>query len=361
VATDHKRYAVVVGISEYDEEDISALPFAKNDASRVASILRRHAMFESNRVYLLANGFKDASENHCDLPTRANILQKLKYVCETAGPDDLILFYFAGHGVEMSKTPYLLLCDTKMDVLSETALNIDKINDMLEKTQAKCIVRFFDSCRIPFAEARGGLGRMTAGFEQAVLKCAKGWANFCSCSSGEVAHESGEFSQGVFSYYLCEGLTGKARNTEGNVSIESLVDYVKTSVGNWCDRQTQIQTPHFQSDLSGSLILTSPSQPIEKQKATPDDPFSELIAGLESHLGKVVEDVRRLTFTTVEECKTIAELLHARIKAKFENFTHPALKTEISEVLPFYPPPRNYATAKTTYRRYDIVQSRDSL
>ena len=330
---EHKRYAIVVGVSEY-EADISPLPYAKNDAVRLASILTRHASFENVRTYLLANEPENPPGIVVSSPTRANILEKMDYVCREAGPDDLILVYFAGHGAEVSTVPYLLSCDTKMNILDKTALNVTEINDMLQKSEAKCILRFFDACRSPFAEARGGLGRMTAGFEEALSKTATGWASLCSCSSGEVAHESSEFSQGVFSYYLCEGLMGKAANKEAVITLESLVDYVKISVGNWCDRQTQKQTPHLQSDIAGTLVLTSLSRPTEKQEVAFANPFLELIAGLETHLASTAEDTRRLTFTSKEEYQAIADTLHARIVAKIEDLSHPALTTNVSAMHP---------------------------
>jgi len=325
----HKRYAVVVGVSEY-EDDISSLPFAKNDAVRISSILSQIASFGEDRVYLLANGTESSSSIHAIQPTRANILQKLKYICDAAGTDDLILFYFAGHGAEVSKSPYLLSCDTKMDVLNRTALNVEEINEMLESTKAQCIVKIFDACRSPFAEARGCLGRMAEGFEKAVLKCAKGWASFSSCSSGEIAHEWGELSQGVFSYYICEGLSGKACNNERNVTMEGLVEYVKTSVSNWCDRQTQKQTPHFQSDLSGTLVLAALSQPFVKNEIVSNSPFSELITGLEDYLGNTGTDIRRLTCTSEEENNLVVGMLHDSISTKLDELSHPAIKTKVS-------------------------------
>lgn len=212
------RYAIIVGVSEYEDE-ISPLPNARNDAIRLRSILQEKAGFSPDRVYLLTNGVDDATDGRNDLPTRANILQKVQYVCSAIGPDDLVLLYFAGHGAEISKTPYLLASDTKMDVLHHTAVNVNDINKMLEGSKPKCVLRIFDACRAPFAEGRSTLGRMTPGFEEAVLKCASGWASFSACASGEVAHDYGEVRQGVFTFYLCEGLAGKAGAIKGTLLI----------------------------------------------------------------------------------------------------------------------------------------------
>ena len=135
--------------------------------------------------------------------------------------------------------------------------------------------------------------------------------------------------QGLFTYYVCEGLAGKAANTEGKVTLESLVDYVKTSVSNWCDRQTLIQTPHFQSDISGSLVFgASTVAPIDHPNALPD-PFNGLRIGIENHLSRVASDTRRLTFTSVDECKAISATVLNSLKEHLARLSLPALSANI--------------------------------
>lgn len=330
---EHKRFAVVIGVSVYDD-DIAELPCAKNDAYRLQSVVREYAGFPDDRVYFLANGFDSGSDIHATAPTRSNILQKVKYVCDMAGPEDLVVLYFAGHGAEISKTPYLITEDTRMDVLSQTALNVDELNTMLEGAGCRCVLRFFDACRSPFAQGRGSMGRMTDGLQNAVMKCAKGWASLSACSSGEVAHESGELNQGVFSYYLCEGWSGKATNQQGKVTIEGLVDYVKTSVSNWCDRQTVRQTPHFLSDLSGSLVLATTTQPATEETLPIGSPFTELVAGIEKQLTSAAEDTRRLTFTSENEWKEISTAMHRQLTSTLQELSHPAITVSVGQNQP---------------------------
>jgi uncharacterized caspase-like protein len=253
-----KRYAIVTGVSKYRDDQIADLPYATNDAIRLANALTSFGGFDRDRVYLLANAVEAMpSDAECLDPTRGNIIQKVQYVADAAGTDDLIVLFFAGHGVEMSKKPYLLSAETMMDVLSYTAVNVvTEINEILEKSHARTILRVFDACRSPFGDTRATSARMTKGFEEALLHASSGWASLSSCSSGEVAHELADWGHGVFSYYLCEALEGKAANDDGEVTFDRLVDYVRTSVGIWCDQQSQKQTPHLQSDLSGVVTLT---------------------------------------------------------------------------------------------------------
>lgn len=325
-------FAIVVGVSSYDP-DFRDLPYAKNDALRICQALIRHGGFDSKRVYLLADEAELESDMKVATPTRSNVLEKIKYAAEAAGNDDLILLYFACHGAEISKNPYLFTSDTKLNVLADTAVDVNVVNGYLEKSKARCIVRVFDACRSSFSEGRGLPSRMSKGFENALMVKASGWATFNACSSGELAHESPEFEQGVFSKFLCDGLEGKAANESGQVTLEGLVDYVKISVANWCDQQTTPQSPHLQSDISGSLILSQVKVANRKDSVVAEhSPLAALQMGLDSHLSATAADVRNLSFTNPQQHEQVSELLFSAARSLMHDFSHPILTVEESNV-----------------------------
>jgi len=329
MATAQKRYAVIVGVSDYEADDqIAKLPCAKNDAVRIHEDLIKCGGFDADRSYLLVNGVDCAD---AITPTKGNLFQRMKYVCESALEDDLIVFFFAGHGAEISKNPYLLTSDTMMDVVQQTAVKITDLNEMLERSKAKCIVRVFDACRSPFAETRCIFGGMTRGLQDALLKTGRGWASFSSCSSGEVAHESGELEHGIFSYYVCEGIEGKAANDKGEVTFDRLVDYVKTSVGNWSDKQSQPQTPHVQSDLSGQLVLASLLPARVTAVPESQNPLDMLRLGIDKHLSQTPEDTRNLTFTDEKEYGEVFQLVEGAVGHVLQPFSHPSLTIDTGQ------------------------------
>ena len=124
-----KHYAILVGVSQYqDKDELRSLPYARNDVLRLRSVLTAKAAFPQDTTYVLADASDQSANSPDDAPTRANILHKLQFVCDAAQPDDLILFYFAGHGAEISTVPYLLAADSKMNVLDKTAVNVRDIN-----------------------------------------------------------------------------------------------------------------------------------------------------------------------------------------------------------------------------------------
>lgn len=67
-----KRFALVVGVDEYQDEQISRLSGAGNDAKALADALVRYAGFPADQVILLASDQPQQRQ-----PNRGNILQYL--------------------------------------------------------------------------------------------------------------------------------------------------------------------------------------------------------------------------------------------------------------------------------------------
>lgn len=303
---DEVRHAVIVGVSEYDpQEQFTALPNTTNDAMALRSVLTGYAGFTEQNVRVLTN-----DGNSDGKPTRTNVLVELQNMVNRASENDVVLFFFAGHGVEVSKEPFLITTDTRLVVLRDAAVDVRDLNKTLESSKARCTLRFFDACRSEHSDAgRAGPAYMGENFQSAILKPAKGWASLSACSSGEKAYEHHEASQGVFSYYLCEGLKGRAADGEGKISFESLVLYVRTSVGNWSQETGFQQTPHVQQDVSGDLILARVAVPDAFPPPLQGHPLTAASTEMEACLGATPEDIRCMTFSKPEQLDESIQIL----------------------------------------------------
>ena len=82
-----KYWALIIGIDQYRYVD-PPLATAVNDARAVAQLLMDRYGFSRNRVLTLHDGEA----------TRKNIIRAFTRLIKEAGPDDLVLIYFAGHG-----------------------------------------------------------------------------------------------------------------------------------------------------------------------------------------------------------------------------------------------------------------------
>src|SRR4030088_328390 len=127
-----KRVAFVVGNGAY--KNVAALPNPAVDAKSMAKLLR-------NVGFDVVEGSK---------LTRDKMTEKLLEFGKKAEGADIALFYYAGHGIAVNGTNYLLPVDadlkSEMDVKLGAAINIDVTLDQTMR-DAKVKLVFLDACR----------------------------------------------------------------------------------------------------------------------------------------------------------------------------------------------------------------------
>src|SRR5204862_2323562 len=70
-------------------------------------------------------------------------------------PDDLLLFYFAGHGINEGRKDYLLPIGAHPDLVKDLGIPVQVVIDELKRFNCTHTVTFIDACRETVAGARG--------------------------------------------------------------------------------------------------------------------------------------------------------------------------------------------------------------
>jgi tetratricopeptide (TPR) repeat protein len=136
VATHGPRVALVIGNSAY--RSVPALNNPVNDASLIASALR-------------ADGFDITVADNLD---RNGLVDSLKAFATKADNADWAVVYFAGHGIEMGGTNYLIPIDAKLLTDRDTSLEAIRADDVMTTINGAHSLRvlILDACRDnPFA------------------------------------------------------------------------------------------------------------------------------------------------------------------------------------------------------------------
>ena len=229
-----QHWAVVVGVSEYMNPGIPSLKYADKDAEALANFLRQPegGGYDSDHMRVLLN--KDA--------TLANVRGALINFLNQAIDMDLVLIYFAGHGAPEPARPqniYLLTSDSDPTALGTSAFPMWDIPTVLSRyISAKRIIVFTDACHsgnisVNFATRGVGVSEenlVNQHFTD-LSKSKEGIVVFTASASGEVSQEFPEMAHGVFTYYLLEGMEGKADlNNDYTVTINELMQYVEEQV-----------------------------------------------------------------------------------------------------------------------------------
>ncbi|MEZ4859669.1 MAG: caspase family protein [Caldilineaceae bacterium] len=243
-----ERWAVLVGANHYLDPIYAPL------ASCVADVQNIHAQllqggFSAERTHLITD--------NTTLPTREKILATLKAVADATAPDDLLLFYYSGHGDLAGDESYLVTRNGWQTVLSDTGLAVKRVKAILEAAPARAKVLILDACHSGAALGQKGAKPMSAEFIRRVFAEAEGLAILTSCQQGQVSWEAPEFNGGVFTHFLRQALAGDADwDGKGFVTVQDASRYVVDGVKLWASNYQRSQTPTLQYSVAGDIILT---------------------------------------------------------------------------------------------------------
>lgn len=292
-----QRFALVIGVSNYDDARFKDLAYADSDARALANVLvdPTRGRFARENVRLLT------SDGSSSAPTKNNIFREMQWLRANAGPDDLILVFFAGHGFRDEFGTYLVPKDGEWDVLVSSGVNMNDFNRFVNAMSARRKIVIFDCCHA------GGISNTARGdepldaeyYRQACAQ-AEGRINFSACRAGELSYEYDEQKHGVFTYHLCQALAGHAdRDLNGVVTFAEVESYVKREVVKWAQGQGKQQNPQVDAvALSGEFVLAE----------NPDAAGSPRVA----EAALKVRDLIHRGVLTNEEGTLIVEALRAR-------------------------------------------------
>jgi hypothetical protein len=232
--TKAKRWALVIGVDQYSDPQISPLKGATNDAHNLADSLVRYAGFPADQVILLATDQPQERQ-----PTRLNILRRLSNLASLVPKDGLLLISFAGHGIERGGQAFLVPSDSQLtddiSLLEESAVSVTRMHDRIRATGVSQVVVLLDACRNDpggRADAPNPLTQTYVnGFNFDVRnREVTAFFTLYATAVGQRAYEYTEKKQGYFTWAVVEGLKGGAANDKGEVTLASLVTYVQENV-----------------------------------------------------------------------------------------------------------------------------------
>jgi hypothetical protein len=229
-----KRYAIVIGVDQYADTQITTLGGASNDAKALADALVNYAGFPAEQVTLLASDQPVERQ-----PTRGNILRRLSNLAAVIPSDGLLLLSFAGHGMERGGQAFLLPSDAQVsndvELVEQTAINVTQIKDRIKKIGVTQVLLVVDACRNDPVGRANADNPMTAAYTRGFNfdlrnREVQAFATLYATEVGRRAYEYKEKRQGYFTWVLVEALAGAAANEKGEVTLANLVKYLQERV-----------------------------------------------------------------------------------------------------------------------------------
>lgn len=240
-----KTWAALVGINTYTDPYITDLSVCVDDVSAVHGLL--------SPDYAVARLLTDSSP--AGSPTRSQILGALSSMSQNASEDDLLVFYFSGHGMTKDGESYLLPSDASLSALKHTAIAMRDVHELMEQSHARAKVLILDACHSGASLGKAA-STMTSAFMQRVFNNAEGMAVLASCKQGQLSWEWREERRSVFTYYLLQALEGQADlEKKGFVTISDVHRYLTDRIKIWAAARGIAQTPTLQYTVAGEIVL----------------------------------------------------------------------------------------------------------
>ncbi len=234
-----RRWAVIVGVSNYEDSRIPGLRYATRDAHGFYNwiVSPSGGRYAPSNVKLLLD----------QSATNERIKDALFNWLKQALEEDVVVIYFAGHGSaespDAAQNLYLLPYNTKYDNIAVTGFPMWDIETALRRfVKAKRVVIIADACHaagvgqafdVAVRSERGVTISQINNSLQNLSDISEGVCVISASRDKEYSQEGRQWGggHGVFSYYLLEGLKGAADfDQSGSVSIGEVSVYVSQQV-----------------------------------------------------------------------------------------------------------------------------------
>ncbi|MEH6401917.1 MAG: caspase family protein, partial [Sneathiella sp.] len=131
-----KRHAILVAASDFPEDDsLTNLRCPLQDVEALGEVLGADNHGGFDHVHILRN------EPHYE------ILKKVNRVIKAAEREDMVVFFYSGHGkLDEAGRLYLATSNTSVDVLEATSVPVSQVKDYFDVSAANQLAIVLDCC-----------------------------------------------------------------------------------------------------------------------------------------------------------------------------------------------------------------------
>ena len=268
-------WALIIGINDY--ENVPDLHYAVEDALAIKNMLINEFNFSRNNVRVLID--KEA--------TQSNINKEMSKLLKSAGVNDRVVFYFAGHGetealgLEEVATGFLMPSDADVENLYFSAIPMEDLRSVSKFSKAKHMLFLVDACYSGLAAVNTrGLSTNSPNYIDKITQ-ENARQIITAGQKDEKVLEKDEWEHSAFTKNLISGLKDKKANSNGDDFITGselgfyLQEKVSLDTENSHTPQVKRLTTH-----EGEMIFLSKSEKT-KQKTDYELDLKKLILELE--------------------------------------------------------------------------------
>lgn len=243
---DRQTYFIAMGVSDYQDTSYN-LTYAAKDAEDLTSFYSTNTYFDKANTLLLRNS-----------EVTKDVLSKIKSFLSTSTFKDQVVVFFAGHGVHDSEGEYFLAThDLDFSDPSAKGLKLAELERVVAEFPSREKILLIDACNSGLVDNEALFGKAAKVTSDLVFRSGEGnvvpikenafelmkatfvnldvgtGTNIVAAASGyEFAYESGDYSNGLFTYAFLQGIRfGRADlNGDDYIQLSEMKTYVEDKV-----------------------------------------------------------------------------------------------------------------------------------
>jgi hypothetical protein len=267
-----QKFAVIIGIDDYQSKQINPLRYSIADAKYLQDALLRFGRFKKENVHTLLGAEATGSE----------IENEIYWLGEMAKPEDTVVFYFSGHGTRVVDTDgneedgmdeAFCPWDTNLG-RENTVIVDDELGYWFRRIKSKEVIVILDCCFSGGAAGRGlendggkgitmsqpgARGQMTGSKELDPYSYDLSLDNkiiISASAADQQSYEDVKLQHGIFTYFICEGIRGSAdTNQDQDVTTGEIYDYTNNRTLEFARGLMKQQTPQKFGTLNNAIVV----------------------------------------------------------------------------------------------------------
>ncbi|MFF3572319.1 type VII secretion protein EccCb [Nocardia jiangxiensis] len=230
-----RRVALFIANDTFYSRSLSRLYAPVSDARALRNLLHEPEIGGFEPAEILVN------------ESKMEIERGIERMFRGAGPEDLLLLYYSGHGIRTSQNLYLAASNTDANLPGSSGVSSAFIKEMIRESNAASKIILLDCC---YSGAFLSGDALKAGVDLGDgvgehLATGEGVCVLTACTGVQIAEDgirsgaADSMPMSTFTSAIVNGITtGLAGNGSGQISTHSLWAYVKDEVRRRTDRQT---------------------------------------------------------------------------------------------------------------------------
>jgi hypothetical protein len=210
------RYAVIIGINDYDNQPLS---FCVNDAHSIKNVLRDKANFYEKNIYSITS---ETEYSLKDITGKLyETISKIKNTFQEES--DSLFFYFAGHGIQEDNESFLVFHDSKHKISS--------IYNAFYELKPKMQFYVIDACESGNKTLKRSVFYEKDNYLNDLVKNSSGILFLYACQADQVALESENIKHGIMTHHFIEAIQNeKLYDEDGILTPGRIQEYVAKKV-----------------------------------------------------------------------------------------------------------------------------------